>query len=101
MHFVVRVDDGSLRITPHVPTVPAALAAAEIAAAYASGISKVHSSVDSKRTAFVTALTILRLSGFSFRPDPIEGVQIMDNVTACEVTESDFAKWLSFGKTRV
>ena len=74
---------------------------AEIAAAYTLGISRAHASVDGKRTAFVTALTFLRLNGFSFRPDPIEGVRIMDNLVAGEVTETSFAKWLSFGKTRV
>jgi death on curing protein len=42
---------------------------AEIAAAYAFGISKAHAFVDgNKRTAFVTALTFLRLNGYSFRP---------------------------------
>ena len=42
---------------------------AEIAAAYAFGICKAHAFVDgNKRTAFVAALTFLRLNGYSFRP---------------------------------
>jgi len=75
---------------------------AEIAAAYAFGISKAHAFVDgNKRTAFVTALTFLRLNGFSFRPDPIEGIRIMENLAAGEVTETNFANWLSTGMTRL
>ena len=75
---------------------------AEIAAAYAFGISRAHAFVDgNKRTAFVTALTFLRLNGFSFRPDPIEGVRIIENLAAGEVTETDFANWLSAGMTRI
>ena len=71
MHFVFRGDDGSLRTTPHDPMVPAALAAAEIAAAYAFRVSKAHAFVDgNRRTALVTALTVLRLNGFSLRPIP-------------------------------
>ena len=75
---------------------------AEIAAAYAFGISKAHAFVDgNKRTAFVTALTFLRLNGFSFRPNTIEGVRMMENLAAGEVIETDFAKWLSADMKRI
>lgn len=71
---------------------------AEIAAAYAFGISKAHAFIDgNKRTAFVTALTFLRLNGYSFRPAPVDGVRMMENLASGHVSESDFAKWLSDG----
>ncbi len=71
---------------------------AEIAAAYAFGISKAYAFVDgNKRTAFVTALTFLRLNSYSFRPDTIEGVRMMESLAAGDVSEADFAKWLSNG----
>lgn len=69
---------------------------AEIASAYAFGIAKAHAFVDgNKRTAFVTALTFLRLNGYSLRPSPIEGVRMMEDLAAGLVSEAEFAKWLS------
>lgn len=71
---------------------------AEIASAYAFGISKAHAFVDgNKRTAFVTALTFLRLNGYSFRPPAIEGVRMMEDLAIGRVGETDFAEWLSSG----
>ncbi len=71
---------------------------AEIAAAYAFGIAKAHAFVDgNKRTAFVTALTFLRLNGYDFRPQPVEGVRMMEGLAAGEVTEADFGCWLAAG----
>ncbi|MBS0126282.1 type II toxin-antitoxin system death-on-curing family toxin [Thetidibacter halocola] len=68
----------------------------EIAAAYAFGIAKAHAFVDgNKRTAFVTAVTFLRLNGFTFRPDPVDGVHMMEGLASGDVTEAEFAKWLS------
>lgn len=70
----------------------------EIASAYAFGISKAHAFVDgNKRTAFVTALTFLRLNGYSFQPPPAEGVRMMENLASGQVSEAEFAKWLSNG----
>jgi death on curing protein len=75
---------------------------AEIAAAYAFGISKAHAFVDgNKRTAFVTALTFLRLNGYSFRPPTIEGVRMMENLATGEISEADFAKWLATGMSTI
>ncbi len=75
---------------------------AEIAAAYAFGISKAHAFVDgNKRTAFVTALTFLRLNGYSFRPPTIEGVRMMENLATGEISEADFAKWLATGMSAI
>ncbi|MGR3592225.1 MAG: type II toxin-antitoxin system death-on-curing family toxin [Limimaricola soesokkakensis] len=71
---------------------------AEIAAAYAFDISKVHAFVDgNKRTAFVTAATFLRLNGFSFRPDAVDGVRMMEDLASGHVDEAGFAIWLSAG----
>lgn len=73
-------------------------ALAEIAAGYAFGICKAHAFVDgNKRTGFVTALTFLRLNGYAFRPDPIEGVRMMEDLATGEVSEAGFARWLSAG----
>ncbi|TGD60474.1 type II toxin-antitoxin system death-on-curing family toxin [Tabrizicola sp. WMC-M-20] len=75
---------------------------AEIASAYAFGISKAHAFVDgNKRTAFVTALTFLRLNGYSFQPPPVEGVKMMEDLASGQVSEAEFAKWLSDGMTPI
>ncbi len=75
---------------------------AEIAAAYAFGISKAHAFVDgNKRTAFVTSVTFLRLNGSSFRPDTIEGVARMTDLASGKIDEGDFARWLSAGMTPI
>nr|WP_217434143.1 type II toxin-antitoxin system death-on-curing family toxin [Leisingera sp. ANG59] len=71
---------------------------AEVAAAYAFGIAKAHAFVDgNKRTAFVTAVTFLRLNGYQFRPDPIEGVRMMEDLATGDVDEAAFANWLTAG----
>ncbi|MEW2914648.1 type II toxin-antitoxin system death-on-curing family toxin [Leisingera sp. JC11] len=71
---------------------------AEVAAAYAFGIAKAHAFVDgNKRTAFVTAVTFLRLNGYQFRPDPIEGVRMMEDLATGDVDEATFADWLTAG----
>lgn len=70
----------------------------DIAAAYAFGLAKAHAFVDgNKRTAFVTAVTFLRLNGWTFRPDPVQGVQMMETLAESKATESQFAKWLRDG----
>ncbi|MEO1362526.1 MAG: type II toxin-antitoxin system death-on-curing family toxin [Pseudomonadota bacterium] len=70
----------------------------ELAAAYAFGIAKAHAFVDgNKRTAFVTAATFLRLNGYQFRPDPVDGVRMMEGLASGEVSEADFAVWLKAG----
>jgi len=71
---------------------------ARIAAAYAFGICKARAFVDgNKRTAFVTAVTFLRLNGYGFRPDAIGGVKMMENLASGNVGEAEFAAWLSAG----
>ncbi|WP_374298271.1 type II toxin-antitoxin system death-on-curing family toxin [Paracoccus sp. (in: a-proteobacteria)] len=70
----------------------------QLAAAYAYGIAKAHAFVDgNKRTAFVTALTFLRLNGQGFRPEPVQGVRMMEDLAAGDVTEAAFAVWLERG----
>ena len=70
----------------------------EIAAAYAFGLARAHAFVDgNKRTAFVTSVTFLRLNGYAFRPDQKEGVRMVEDLAAGEITEAQFAKWLASG----
>ncbi|ABD56370.1 type II toxin-antitoxin system death-on-curing family toxin [Jannaschia sp. CCS1] len=67
----------------------------DIAAAYAFGIAKAHAFVDgNKRTAFVACATFLRLNGWSLRPDPAEGVRMMEDLAASRVSDAEFAEWL-------
>lgn len=69
-----------------------------LAAAYAFGIAKAHAFIDgNKRTAFVTALTFLRLNGQGFRPDPLDGVTMMEDLAAGHRSQNDFAMWLQAG----
>ncbi|WP_103174604.1 type II toxin-antitoxin system death-on-curing family toxin [Paracoccus sp. SY] len=78
------------------PTLP------ELAAAYAYGIAKAHAFVDgNKRTAFVTAVTFLRLNGLGFRPDPVHGVRMMEDLASGDVTEAAFAAWLNTEMTEL
>lgn len=66
-----------------------------LAAAYAFGIAKAHAFVDgNKRTAFVAALTFLRLNGIEARPDPAVGVRMMENLASDQISENAFATWL-------
>ena len=70
----------------------------EIAAAYAFGIAKAHAFADgNKRTAFLTAVTFLRLNGLAVRPDPACGVRMMEDLASGEVTEAQFAARLADG----
>lgn len=74
----------------------------DIAAAYAFGIAKAHAFVDgNKRTAFVTAVTFLRLNGFSFRPDPLDGLRMVEGLASGDVPEPGFAAWLRQGATPI
>ena len=71
---------------------------ADLAAAYAFGLVRAQAFVDgNKRTAFVTALTFLRLNGYGFRPDPVAGVRMMEGLAPGQIGEAAFAGWLSAG----
>ena len=66
-----------------------------LAAAYAFGVCKAHAFIDgNKRTAFVTTLTFLRLNGLQMRPDPLEGVKMMEDLASGDIQEAGFATWL-------
>ena len=68
------------------------------AAAYAFGIAKAHAFVDgNKRTAFVTAVTFLRLNGHQFATSPTDGLKFMEGIATGEVKELQFASWLKAG----
>lgn len=74
----------------------------DIAAAYAFGLVKAHAFVDgNKRTGFVTAITFLRLNGFGFRPDPADGVRMMEGLASGALSEDAFADWLRSGASRL
>ena len=74
----------------------------EIAAAYAFGIAEARAFVDgNQRTAFVAALTFLRLNGHAFRPDPVEGVRMMESLAAGDVSEGKLAVWAEKGVSRI
>jgi len=67
----------------------------DLAAAYAFGIAKAHAFIDgNKRTAFVACATFLRLNGKGLRPDPAEGVRMMEDLAASILSEAEFAEWL-------
>lgn len=75
---------------------------AEITAAYVFGVAKAHAFVDgNKRMAFVTAFTFLRLNGYSFRPPPVEGVRMMEDLASGQVSQAEFANWLTNGMTPI
>ena len=70
----------------------------ELATAYAFGIAKAHAFVDgNKRSAIVTAITFLRLNGYAFRPEPTEGVQMIEDLASSDLSEALFAGWLEVG----
>ena len=72
------------------------------AAAYAFGIAKAHAFVDgNKRTAFVTSVTFLRLNGWHFITDPVEGVALMENLASDMVSEESFRNWLEQGSNLI
>ena len=72
------------------------------AAAYAFGIAKAHAFVDgNKRTAFVTSVTFLRLNGWHFVTEPVEGVTFMEDLASGAVSEESFRNWLEQSSTKI
>lgn len=72
------------------------------AAAYAFGIAKAHAFVDgNKRTAYVTSVTFLRLNGWHFITEPVEGVAFMENLASDMVSEESFRNWLEQGSNLI
>ncbi len=69
--------------------------AADLAAAYAVGLSRNHPFVDgNKRTAFVAAELFLTLNGVELRADDAACVVTMLAVAAGQTDETTFASWL-------
>lgn len=67
----------------------------DLAAGYAFGIAKAHGFIDgNKRTAFVAAITFLRLGNVHFVPDQIQAVRMMEGLADDTVPEAEFAHWL-------
>lgn len=65
-----------------------------LAAAYAYGIATNHPFVDgNKRTAYVAALTFLRLNGFRVEADQTEKYQTFVKLAAGEIGEAELADW--------
>jgi death-on-curing protein len=74
----------------------------QCAFAYAFGIAKAHAFVDgNKRTAFVTSVTFLRLNGWHFVTEPVEGVTFMEDLASGAVSEESFRNWLEQSSTKI
>ena len=72
------------------------------AAAYAFGVAKAHAFVDgNKRTAFVTSVTFLRLNGWHFVTEPVEGVTFMEDLASGAGSEESFRNWLEQSSTKI
>ena len=68
---------------------------AELAAAYAFGISKNHPFVDgNKRAAFASSIVFLRLNEVPFAPDMGAATAAMVSLAAGEVAEEGLARWI-------
>jgi death-on-curing protein len=68
---------------------------AVLAATYAHGIAKNHGFVDgNKRTAFVSALTFLRINSAPFKGDQAEAVVMVEGLASGRIDRDTFASWL-------
>ena len=68
--------------------------AADLAAAYAYGITKNHGFVDgNKRTAWVTARLFLADNDRRLEFDPIDAIRTMERVAAGRIPEDELAGW--------
>ncbi len=68
--------------------------AADLAAAYAYGLARIHGFADgNKRTAWIAGRLFLADNGFRLRFDPVEAVRTMENVAAGTLSETDLAEW--------
>ncbi|MGB3556650.1 MAG: type II toxin-antitoxin system death-on-curing family toxin [Jannaschia sp.] len=68
-----------------------------MAASLLESMVKNHGFTDgNKPTAFVTAVMFLRLNGVMFRPEPVEGVRMMEDLARDAVGEAAFAEWFGW-----
>ena len=71
-------------------------ATADLAAAYAFGLSRNHPFGDgNKRVAFVAMVAFLRLNGVAFRPPQENATIIMLDLAAGLVSEESLARWVT------
>jgi death-on-curing protein len=71
---------------------------AELAAAYAFGVSRNHPFIDgNKRASFACMMLFLRLNGLMFRPAPAEATAAMLALAAGEWNEDAVARWIRNG----
>ena len=72
-----------------------------LAAAYAFGIVRDHPFVDGDmRAAFLAAYVFLRLNGLDLVADEISATTAMLALASGEMTEEDFAGWISHNSAR-
>jgi death on curing protein len=75
---------------------------ADLAAAYAFGLSQNHPFRDgNKRVAFLAAGLFLELSGLEFVPEQVEAVQIFFALAAGKMKEKELAKWMRGNMLRI
>jgi death on curing protein len=68
---------------------------ADLAAAYAFGISQNHPFRDgNKRIAFLAAALFLELNGKEFAPEPVSAVNLFFSLAAGKVSEKEVAEWI-------
>jgi death-on-curing protein len=68
---------------------------ADLAAAYAFGVSHNHPFVDgNKRAAFAAMMVFLRLNGHAFAPDVDEATAMMLDLAAGDIDEDGLTRWI-------
>ena len=68
---------------------------AELAAAYAFGLTKNHAFVDgNKRIAFMAMTSFLLKNGVAFSPEPAHATAIILSLAAGEVSEVSLTRWI-------
>ncbi len=68
----------------------------ELAASYGFGLIKNHCFSDgNKRIAFYVVFIFLQINGYALRAAEVDAAQIIENVAAGALSESDFAEWIA------
>jgi death-on-curing protein len=75
---------------------------ADLAAAYAFGLSQNHPFRDgNKRVAFLTAGVFLELNGFELAPEQVTAAQIFFALADGKLTEKELAAWIRKNTSRI
>lgn len=75
---------------------------ADLAAAYAFGLSQNHPFQDgNKRVAFLAAGLFLELNGFEFVAEQVESVQVFFALASGKITERRLAEWIRKNSSRI